>query len=299
VEALAFDDEGYAWASFEYPDGTKTGAISAGRDSGSFYYMRREIDGLGWQIGAEMNSDNDIAKIRKTALANLEKMKQNPMDLQDTLPKAIQVLKDLGIRDMQFKAVEPILLGGKKYDGHALCLRFIRECGSIPAATKRSESYRRDDGEPEYSLPFDVEEIEIIISEVGTIEFFYWRNPAQVVEAVTHDAQLLPIEQIKQRIVNQLFYENTYQDEEAARTSWYFSIAIQKIELRTTYINVRNEPDSAYIVPIWFITYIPTQIDESFAPGKWEFPPVDMMINALDGGIIKMKSLEPMPAPAG
>lgn len=288
VDIPAFDDDGL-WLSFQYPDGTKTGGISAKRDHGRFLYIRRKIGDAGWESMARINSTPDSdPRVRPISLANLEKMLQNKMNKEDALDKAIKILKDLGIKDMQFNAIETVLLGDEKYDEYALSVRFARECGGIPSTHKTSESRRKDEKPPEYSLPFYIEEIEIVISENGTVEYFSWDNAAQVMETVTNDAQVLPIEQIKQRIVNQLYYKNSYIDENTDFSSCHLNIDIQKIELKTTYINIRDELDHALIVPIWFISYTTTLIDKDFSSGEQQ---EQMMINALDGGVITMMEI--------
>ncbi|MCL2671917.1 MAG: DUF6034 family protein, partial [Clostridiales bacterium] len=286
VDTPAYNDEGDIWLRMEYGDGRKEGFIAASLYSDYFWYERRDKGDLSMQSSAQLNSDNDIAKWRNLSRENLEKMEQNPMDAGTAMEIALQVMAELGITDMQLADVEPELLGGEKYDEHALRLTFVRECGGIPITMKWYRGFRGDVPQPEisYAPSLGNETVIFTISEAGVVESFEWEYAAEIIEAIAADTQLLPMDEIKERIVRQIYYENAYWDSEgfAPATFSHCTVHIEKLELKYAYISVRHEPENALIVPVWVVSY-----RVLLAGYSNDYVQVQtILIHALDGGTV-------------
>lgn len=294
IDSPVFDKDGGFWLRLQYLDGTKTGLLFGRREHGSFGYIRRDVGSMGTEIACEMNKTNDVKKWADLSIKNLEKMKQNPMDLKQSIEKAKIVLNDLNVTDMQFEKSERVLLGGEnKYNEHALSLMFVRECGGIPSVVTR-DYMERQPIMPEdlFSPPFSLETVEFVISESGVIEEFEWRYATKIAQIVTQNAILLPMDELKERISKQLYYNNArFDDNSDSKLSK--NINIKSIELKSSYINVKDDPSSAYVAPVWVVKYTNTYLYNG-VPDLEDTYTNELMLNAIDGGVVKMVH-EPRP----
>ncbi len=305
--------------SIELPDGNRCGSISASRyekgknTSTSFSYhgfsggwnkesyftwydeeLRREMENR--PPGADKDGglwDKDMARQREFVDAGLENMQKNNMDLRAAADKAIELLEELGIEDMQLKSYEKAMFSREHgqeedYTIPGCYVEFVRECGGIPSLSQSGGSFPREQDYSElYCAPFGLEGVNLLISEEG-VERFSWRRMAQVVERVAENTTLMPIDEMKQSILDYLYFINAAwpdrKPQEAKR------IEIGEIRLVTTYINAKDDPERVLIVPAWHIMaqeeYLFDQTDTWTQGNNEEF-----MINALDGSGILMPGI--------
>ena len=202
--------------------------------------------------------------------------------------QANKVIADLGIDSMGIVYVEKVMID--RYSGMAgfsdtvaqdqgYVIDYARRLDAIDGFidNESMSNPEGDDNQDAYAPPFAMETITMVISESG-IEYFGWGEMAQKAETVSENSELLPFEEIKERIVNQLKYENIVD----ADSGMSIEININKIQLLSGYINVKDDIDSVWHIPVWVAqgSMICTRENgesEEYGLGS-------TVINALDGG---------------
>jgi hypothetical protein len=124
-----------------------------------------------------------------------------------------------------------------------------------------------------YSAPLYPEEIQIYIDEAGKAQSFTWRYPLEIEEQVTGNANLLPFDEMKQRIRDMLTFINSYDK---------CPMEVTGIKMNMAIVNVKDHPDEAMYVPAWFIYY--TETFYVWDPGEYEQQELRLVLNAIDGG---------------
>lgn len=299
--------------SIELPDGGRYGSVYAARyekgknTSSGFSYTR--FSG-GWNLESyftwydeelrqetERYAEDDpykkeIAKQREYVDAGLKSMQGNNMDLRAAADRAIRVLEELGIEGMQLKSFEKAMFSRERdeeenYTIPGCYVQFVRECGGIPSLSQRGGSFSPEQDYSEvYCAPFDLEGVDLIISEEG-IEYFSWRDMAQPVERTAENTTLKPLDDMKQRILDHVYFMNgAWLDGQLGKKR----LKIEEMRLVTTYINAKDDTERVLIVPAWHIMtqeeYLYDQTDTWTQGNKEEF-----MINALDGSGILMPGI--------
>ena len=303
--------------SIELPDGSRCGSVSASRyekgknTSTSFSYsgfdggwnkesyfvwydeeLRREMEDPRYEEIDDVGYKNDLIRQREFVDAGLKSMQENNMDLRAAADKAVRLLEELGIEGMQLKSYEKAMFSRERgqeedYTIPGCYVEFVRECGGIPSLSQGGGSVPREEDCAElYCAPFRLEGVTLLISEEG-VESFSWRGMAQVVERVAENTALMPLDEIKQDILNHVYFMNgAWLDGERGEKR----IKIEEVRLVTTYINAKDDPERVLIVPAWHIMaqeeYLVDQTD-TWQQGNKE----DFMINALDGSGILMPGI--------
>jgi len=121
----------------------------------------------------------------------------------------------------------------------------------------------------EYRAPLCAEAIQVYVNEAGQMQSFLWEYPLTVEEKVTENADLMPFEEMKQRIRDMLTFINSYNKEQ---------IEVTSIELHMTIVDVKDNDVEAMYVPAWFINY-KVIFDDSSQDNRFA-------LNAIDGGRI-------------
>lgn len=305
--------------AIEWPDGKHSGYISASRyakgkqtSSGFSFsnfnggwdqesYFTWYDEELKWQMenpprwaendGGEW--EKDMKRQREFVDAGLARMQTNTMDLDVAKEKAISLLNELGIHGMQLESCEKAMFSRERdaenevYTVPACYVTFTRECGGIPATERSGGSFSGDQDYSElYCAPFHLESTSVLISEAG-VERFGWGNMARPVERIAENTALMPLDQIKQCILNYVYFmDAAWLDGQRGA----ISINIQEMRLVTTYINAKDDPERVLIVPAWHVVaqeeYLFDQDDRWWRGNKDEF-----MLNALDGSGILMPGM--------
>lgn len=246
-----------------------------------------------------------------------EQLAKNNIDLAVFKQKAQQLLDGLGISGMQIQTCEkavykefpplqnnwntPDNYTAEIPDKNACSITFVRECGGIPCAiSPLGDSIGDAKLEAVYSSPFYVEEGHMLLAEDGTVLSFYWNGGAAVVEQVADNTELLPFDEIKQRIAEKIVYDNTYyydEDYPIEENGSKLRCVIDEVRLAMTYINAKDDPHRALIVPVWEVVakVYPTYMDESGNEIEGNhMGDYSILINALDGGFVSMPQLQEM-----
>ena len=310
--------ENIIFVSIELPDGSRHGSVYASRyekgknTSTGFSYsrfsggwnlesyftwydeeLRREMENPPWYAESDGGEwQEEMTSQREYVDAGLKSMQRNNMDLRAAADSAIKLLDELGIEGMQLNRYEKAMfsreLDQEDYSIPGCYVEFVRECGGIPSLSQSGGSFSREQDYSElYCAPFDLESVKLLISEEG-VEFFSWRGMAQVVERVAENTTLMPLDEMKQRILNHVYFMNGAWLDHAQQDTKH--VKIEEMRLVTTYINAKDDSERVLIVPAWHVMaqeeYLFDQTDTWRQGNKEEF-----MINALDGSGILMPGI--------
>lgn len=210
------------------------------------------------------------------------------------IEQANKIVADLGIESMGIVRAEKVLI--KRYSGisgfsdavakdQGYVIEYTRKLDAIDGYVNHySSSQHGIDYSEAYAPPFTMEGIVIVISESG-VEHFSWDGMAQKTETVSENTNLLPFDEIKERIVSQLKYENPAYD----GLDIAIELKLTNIRLASAYINVKDDISSVWHVPVWVAQgsriYKNDEGIETFSLG-------DIVINALDGGRVHGQDIE-------
>lgn len=194
---------------------------------------------------------------------------------QDAKAKAEQVIGDLNIKGLMLvkceKAVSPNVPEKSGYE-----LEYTRQNGGIAAYWFGGGRYAEGEALPAYSPPFGEEVLRFDISKDG-IEVFSWWGYSHEVEKVSDNVALLPFEEVKQKLKNQIFYKKSFDD--LADT-----VTVLSAELRMGYIGVKEKRSQALLIPVWVFE---TTLSFNDQGSSVQFPDDTYVLNAIDGGVIE------------
>lgn len=204
---------------------------------------------------------------------------------EDAQAKADKAISDLGIEDLALvKADKSVSL--KYPDKSAYVFEYMRQSGGINGFSISGGGGREGEQPPQYSPPFQLEELSILVTEDG-IQEFSWSGVSKVVETVSENVKLLPFEQIQQDLKDQIKYKKSFFDADAYRYKNY-TVKVVSAELRMGYIDVKDNPGQALMVPVWVLdTKESYQLDLTGV--KFEHDGDQYVLNAIDGGVIELR----------
>lgn len=241
-----------------------------------------------------MQKEYDPEHLEKDTMKSNEKRYQKLMSADISITKdeaqavAQKAIDDLGIMDMQLITGERALLNpyhGLPSDGSdkgGYVFEYVRQSGGIAGFIRRSWSGNPDAEPPEYRPPFEQESVTVVVTDDG-IESFYWNGCAQVIETASENVELLPFEDVIERLKDRIFIERAY--EAGFDTTQSITINVDTAELRVGYIDVKDELNQALLVPVWMFqtTGALTVKDGRTFSGMMD---EIYIFNAIDGGYI-------------
>lgn len=242
----------------------------------------------------------DEKKVEATKLFLQELKKiigENTLSEEYAIKSANKVLEQLGVQDMGLevckKAVwlpevsEWDLLNDIDWSTAkaAYTLTYYRNVDGLTAYQPGGGTIVNGLPETMYAPPFAQEVIKITLTDEG-VQKFEWYNMAEVEKVAAENTKLLSFDKIKERLADHMLYSAVAGDNANGieSTILTFRYVISDIKLKTTYCDAFNNPDHAWLVPVWIF-----QMDWYLkAPGAEEIlrSPQTIMINAIDGGYI-------------
>lgn len=232
-----------------------------------------------------------------TGLANIEKRtamyNQSPVDLAAAEKLAVDTLADLGIQDAQIvsssKAVlepytgEYVEEADQDFSEHGAYFEFRRQNGGIPCHTP--DMQMAPASADQYSAPIAPEKGSILLDKNGTVRWFQWESPSEVIEEVAADSKLLSLDEIKERAAEE-FYRTELLTSGEYLENHDMTCEIDDMRLVMTYVNAKDDEKNALVIPAWHIkslTRSKDENDETFVVNCGE-----VMLSALDGSAVLM-----------
>lgn len=127
-----------------------------------------------------------------------------------------------------------------------------------------------------YTMPWMPETVEIYVTENG-IESFSISNPYCIVNTANTNVQLLPFDEVQDRIKNAFRFGLSWTEGLDVGAK---EIVVTKLILTTGIMQIKNQSDEAFLIPIWAVVYTTDSEKEL------HFDQSVLLINALDGSII-------------
>lgn len=238
------------------------------------------------------------------------------MTADEARHKAEELLSSFGISGFEAKETTDVYYYGKddrdiKFGGYSMV--FMRSFGGMMPLYTTYYSGSPEDSY-EYCPPVKTESIEINIDEYGKVQRFSWQHPIEIVETITDNVELLPFEEIMQRLREfarqhwAWYYEG---NETPAPVSKSVSpdsavqhnidvIKINNIALNLSYIPLKNSAEEFMYAPCWVFEY--KHLTGSDAAGLEEERPAErgytqyareyIILNAVDGGSVSVYPAE-------
>lgn len=210
---------------------------------------------------------------------------------EQALATAQKAMDDLGMTDLNLDNIDKGVwlprqpqewdeLSTPVYEAQAgYSVVFTRSAGQL-AGFRANGSGMSAEEMLTYTPPFLVEQLTVFVSN-GKILQFDWRNMAKTTEMVAANTNLLPFDEIKERLADYMSYNFPY----TGMGNDSFSLDIVSVQLRCSQITAKDDPLKAWLVPSWVFLirqdYSDSQNTSTYISGDY---PCE--INALDGGII-------------
>ena len=234
--------------------------------SNSFGYMKKEFLLLDSLVSL---SDKDL--IEKATISE-----------EDAITAAQNMLDELGIdymiagsleRAQCYPSIESVLVEPVEEPlSKGYLIKFVRNINGIAGITDHAMMFGVTD-DYAYRAPLYPEEMRVYVDEAGEVQSFDWLHPLKVEELITENAELLPFEDVKQRIRDMLTFIN-FDDS--------LPVQVTSIELNMAIVDIKDHLDEAMYVPAWFIYYTETFNDPD--TGEKEQQEFRLGLNAIDGG---------------
>ncbi len=167
-------------------------------------------------------------------------------------------------------------------------IKYVREIDEIP--TELIESWSFSGNETfSYIPPWEAEIIRVYVDDSGNVQQFDWFAPLRVTDKVSDNAGLMPFADMQDRMRRQLRYTLS----PMGGSGLYATV--DRIELKTAMINIRDNPDEAMFVPAWYIHYTIHQNIQNYGEnGDNQKAPMEdrriIVLDAIDGGSVSTAS---------
>lgn len=248
-----------------------------------------------------------LNETQQTARTLVERFDTATFDVEAGQQKAIQVFEELGISGVQITHIEKALCAldtgeqpekGTTWDNASIpctCVDFARQAGGLPCITESAGYGLAPGTDPGsvYSAPFYPETGTMIVDTEGKVLMFTWDQPTDITAIISDSSDPLPLDEVKNRIVDQLYYNLGAPLGEATSESATGNVtySIDEVRLVMSYVNAKDAPESALTVPAWCAkahgsgTYVPDPSDPDMTIDAYD---QEILINALDGSPILM-----------
>lgn len=229
------------------------------------------------------------------------------MTEEDAKHHAEDMLSSLGINNFKVCKVSDIYFYNKnnkaiEFGGYTMI--FLRSYGGmIPKYI--TEYWGNPKDSFDYVQPIATELIQIDIDEFGCVQGFSWQNPIKIVDTMTQNVELLPFEQILQRLKDYAKHHWTWHENTNDTSSTKDNtkparskdvVCIDNISLNLSYLPMKNNTEEFMLVPCWVFTYHYTSESTT---GTYQTTGCDdseanqymnqyIILNAIDGGTISV-----------
>ena len=248
------------------------------------------------------------------------------MTVDEARRKAEELLSSFGISGFEVKETTDIYyyeddLTDIEFGGYSMV--FMRSFGGMMPLYTTYYSGSPEDSY-EYCPPVKTESIEINIDEYGKVQRFSWQHPIEIVETITDNVELLPFEEIMQRLREfarqhwaWLYNESKIpasannESETPAPVSESVSpdstvqnnidvIKINNIALNLSYIPLKNSAEEFMYAPCWVFEYEHLTGSDATDPeeerpaerGYVQYAREYIILNAIDGGSVSVYPAE-------
>jgi hypothetical protein len=202
---------------------------------------------------------------------------------------AIQAAHDIGASNLAVASMEKARII-RRYTYEVLSVGWMvtlcrNDGGSLPIDVSRMGFGGALQYEPsEFMAPWPPETLSVYIDGKG-VGWLNWKNPVTAISVENENVQLMPFDQIKEKVKNIIKFGTKWSDNVEQTT---INITVQSLTLTNTIMKVDDSSDYAVLAPTWLIKYA-----DQNAAGAITI----IAINAIDGSrvdpIISMMAVPP------
>lgn len=224
---------------------------------------------------ASVGSEDPDKKQKKFTIGDISISKDNAIDA------AQKLLHEIGVDDMTAASLEKALLCNSILDvytddekplSEGYLIKFVRNVDGITGASNDEIIFSIND-DFAYRAPLCPENILIYVDEAGEPQSFLWQYPLVIEEKTNDSVELIPFEDMQQRIRDMLIFISARDKEQKT---------IDRVELHMTIVDVRDKPKEAMYVPAWYVCYS-KKVDDMTDGSSW-IQNYRLVLNAVDGG---------------
>ncbi len=162
---------------------------------------------------------------------------------------------------------------------------FGKSVKGLPSYISQGGTTYDDLPEQVYKPPFDPEVLNITFIDSQVVDF-RWENMSKVENTIAENTNLLQFDEIKERFADHVLYAAIALDKVNDKDSQSLShrYVIRSVDLEYSNINAFDEPQNAWIVPVWVFKmdwYLTVKGNQEILR-----EPETVVINALDGGYV-------------
>lgn len=128
-----------------------------------------------------------------------------------------------------------------------------------------------------YSRPLETEYISLYVTEKG-VQSFTWENPYDLQEVTNENVEILPFEEIQESV--RKYFNLAFAWADNPKSTGTSKLLVKRVVLTSYFVQVKDDPDGAYRVPVWAVFYLGDDEEEAYCAESV------MIINALDGTMI-------------
>lgn len=284
----------------EAPDETEYEPFSfdeIGNEGWFYAYCRNQNNGTSSILAGQLNSntfqfvrDSDEYWIYEgNAETEQEKKDLSSMtpsiSVEDAQKVADQALRDLNADPNMLLSchTKSVFYKNETATSAAWGFRYMRDCNGLQASFVSGWDIWKGSPDPVNAAPWDAEGIFIIVDDEG-IAMFDTRGAGKHKSVLFKNVDLLPFDDILERIKQQLVYSHAYMADYDDKKS----VVITDIKLASSLVNIKDRPDVGRLIPTWDVAY------DFYETLKGEEEPFvyhcHIYLNAIDGSYIEPRT---------
>lgn len=299
------DDDGNKSARIE---ATQYNKIAGTTSCFSYQKVDKVMSELWIEQGAELQAYYDVQTSESSAEERERRKKENElhqsvlaresaMSPEEAIKLAEIVISDLKIEGMVLLRTEKVVI----IDGHTLPTTisdedwnagktgytFVYSTGveGLPVNEYISEGVIGGMPEEDYQPPFQPERIEITVGDEEIVSFS-WSNMSEKEGVIAENTKLLPFEQIKEKLMDHVYYSSTSPDpkQNSDKSIMTSASVVKNVTFQYVYCSAYEEPSRAWLVPAWIF-----KTEDSYMLYGKKVPTGTkrVAINAIDGSFVK------------
>lgn len=284
IRAVSYDKDVGSVSAFLYQQGIWTDQKQAERN----LEMRATI-------GTEEESES-----YERTLSMIEQSTCEDFTEEDAKEMVENMVEDLNIQDMEVSDCVKMIGSSDTENWNELELnapeleagysfRLYPQAGDVKGYTLQRSKQYENLPETSYAPTFLTACIEIMVTEDG-VKKFEWDYISEKKDMIAANTMLLSFDEIKEKLADHLFYAELSVEGGEIPPDASYIYDVKDVQLRAANVNAYEDPDAAWLVPVWVFKVGRTGVYE-YDDGKIEesvLPPSVVLINAIDGGYVSV-----------
>lgn len=140
--------------------------------------------------------------------------------------------------------------------------------------------------ETSYAPPFFTEQLHIVVTKEG-ICMFEWMYLSEKEDMIAENTKLLSFNEIKEKLMEHLQYAELSTEGGEIPTNTSYVYKVTGVQLRAANVNAYEDPDSAWMVPVWVFEMNRTGVYKyEGEQSESNLGTTVVILNAIDGGYV-------------